>query len=145
MSETRSVIFDPESFAQMWTALDEAWKTLPASDQSPDMKSALAKTILALAAEGERDRVELSQRALNVMARRPRHDFEVLNGDERIALVQSFDEGPGDFWPRIVELAKTHAAPGRRIRVMDQSGAVVMLVGVATALRVERVIWNKAN
>ena len=99
------------------------------------MKVALAKAILHLEAEGELDPARLSSRALGMIATGDRHDFEVLSGDGTIAAVQSIIiVDPKALWPRIVELAKAHAL-GCRIRVTDQSGAMVALVGVATALR----------
>ena len=49
MTETRNEYFDSESLARMGTALDEAWRTLPAGQQTPAMKIALAKAILHLA------------------------------------------------------------------------------------------------
>ena len=131
---TRNEYFDSESLSRMGTALDEAWRALPSSQQTSQMKIALAKAILHLAAEGELDPTRLSSRALGLIATGDRHDFEVLSGDDTIAAVQSTIDDPKAFWPRIVELAKAHAQ-GCRIRVTDQSGAMVALVGVATALR----------
>jgi hypothetical protein len=134
MTETRNGYFDSESLSRMGTALDEAWKTLPPSQQTPEIKIALAKAILHLEAEGELDPARLSSRALGLIATGDRHDFEVLSGDGTIAAVQSIIVDANVLWPRIVELAKAHAL-GCRIRVTDQSGAMVALVGVATALR----------
>jgi hypothetical protein len=134
MTETRNEYFDSESLAQMGTALDDAYRTLPAGQQTPEMKIALAKAILYLATQGELDPALLSSRALGLIATGNRLDFEVLSGDDTIATVQSIIEDPKALWPRIVELAKVHAQ-GCRIRVTDQSGAMVALVGVATALR----------
>jgi hypothetical protein len=118
----------------MGTALDEALRTLPSSQQTPEMKIALAKAVLHLAGEGELEPARLSSRALGLIATGDRHDFEVLSGDGTIAAVQSIIVDRNVLWPRIVELAKSHAL-GCRIRVTDQSGAMVALVGVATALR----------
>ena len=132
MTETRNGYFDSESLSRMGTALDEG--TLPSSQQTPEMKIAIAKAILHLEAEGELDPARLSSRALGMIATGDRHDFEVLSGDGTIAAAQSIIVDPKVLWPRIVELAKAHAR-GCRIRVTDQSGAMVALVGVATALR----------
>jgi hypothetical protein len=134
MTATRNEYFDSESLARMGTALDEACRTLPADQQTPEMKTALARAIVCLASEGELDPAVLSSRALGLIARGDRLDFEVLSGDDTIATVQSVIADPKALWPRIVELAKTHAH-GCRIRVTDQSGAMVALVGVATAMR----------
>ena len=134
MTETRNEYFDSESLARMGTALDEAYRTLPAGQQTPEMKIALARAILHLDDQGELDPARLSSRALGLIATGDRLDFEVLSGDDTIATVQSIIDDPKALWPRIVELAKAHAQ-GCRIRVTDQSGAMVALVGVATALR----------
>jgi hypothetical protein len=141
MIATLNEYFDSESLTRMRVALDEAWGTLPADQQIPEIKTALAKTILHLAAEGELDPVHLSRRALGSIATGARHEFEVLDGDVTIAVEQSVIDRPTALWPRIVELAKGHP-PGRRIRVTDQSGAMVILVGVVTALRLEGVALN---
>jgi hypothetical protein len=63
-----------------------------------------------------------------------RYDFEVLDGDETVARLQSIVEGANSLWPRIKELASAHS-PGCQIRVIDQSGEMVMLVGVTAARR----------
>jgi hypothetical protein len=55
MTETRNEYFDSESLSRMGTALDEAWRTLPSNQQTPEMKIALAKAILHLEA-GRRGR-----------------------------------------------------------------------------------------
>jgi hypothetical protein len=73
-----------------------------------------------------------------------RLDFEVLSGDDAIATVQSIIDDPKALWPRIVELAKAHAL-GCRIRVTDQSDAMVALVGVATALRLGSAVLGGSN
>jgi hypothetical protein len=49
-------------------------------------------------------------------------------------MIRSVIQGSKALWPRTVELAKSYA-PGNRIRVTDQSGEMVMLVGVTTARR----------
>ena len=134
MTETRNEYFDSESLARMGTALDGAYRTLPAGQQTLEMKTALARAIVCLASEDELDPAVLSSRALGLIARGDRLDFEVLSGDDTIATVQSIIADPKALWPRIVELAKAHAQ-GCRIRVTDQSGAMVAIVGVATAMR----------
>ena len=64
------------------------------------------------------------------------YDFEVLKGDEIIASVRSVAlRSTRTAWPRIAELAKNAAAPGCRIRVTNQSGEIVILVGVALKSR----------
>ena len=40
----------------------------------------------------------------------------------------------GGLWPKVAELAKTFNEPGHKIRVRDEAGGIVMLIGVV-ALR----------
>ena len=63
-----------------------------------------------------------------------RYDFEVLDGDETVARLPSIVEGGNALWPRIKDLASGHS-PGCQIRVIDQSGEMVMFVGVTAARR----------
>jgi hypothetical protein len=137
MTETRSEYFDPESVARMCAALDEAWRTLSSAQRTPETRNALAKAIVHLATEDEFDPVHLSRRAFGVVigALMEPYVFEVLNDDDdTIAMIRSIIQGSKALWPRIMELAKTYD-PGCRIRVTDQSGEMVMLVGVTTARR----------
>ena len=135
--ETRGEYFDPESVSRMCAALDAAWRTLSPTQQTPETRNALAKAIVHLSAEGEFDPVRLSHRAFRIVfgpLMQP-YVFEVLNDEnDAIAMIRSFIQGSKALWPRIVELAKGYA-PGNRIRVTDQSGEMVMLVGVTTARR----------
>ena len=65
-----------------------------------------------------------------------RHDFEVMKGGETIAAVRSVVlRSTRAAWPQIAALAKSIDAPGCRIQVTDQSGEIVILVGVASARR----------
>lgn len=64
------------------------------------------------------------------------YDFEVLKGDETIVANRAvWLRGARAAWPRIAELAKAAADPECRIRVVDRSGEIVILVGVASARR----------
>jgi hypothetical protein len=137
MTETRGEYFDPESVSRMCAALDAAWRTLSSTQQTPETRNALAKAIVHLSAEGEFDPVHLSHRAFHIVfgALMEPYVFEVLNDDDdTIAMIRSVIQGSKALWPRTVELAKSYA-PGNRIRVTDQSGEMVMLVGVTTARR----------
>jgi hypothetical protein len=60
------------------------------------------------------------------------YDFAVLNQDETIAMIPLLVEGPGSVWRRVLELSEIYP-PGCRIRVTEQSGEMIMLVGVVTA------------
>ena len=65
-----------------------------------------------------------------------RYDFEVLKGDETIAAARSVAlPDPRAAWPRVAELAKNVDEPGCRIRVTNEAGEVLVLVGVAAARR----------
>ena len=66
--------------------------------------------------------------------RRPiqRYDFEVLKGDETISAERSvWLSNSGDAWPKVAELAEKFNARGCRIRVTDQSGETVILIGAS--------------
>jgi protein-disulfide isomerase-like protein with CxxC motif len=64
------------------------------------------------------------------------YDLEVLEDDEAIEAVWSVAlQNPKALWPRIADLAKKVYAPGRKIRVTNQLGEMVILIGVAAALR----------
>ena len=63
-------------------------------------------------------------------------DFEVLRGDEIIAAEQSVALASSRAaWPRIVRMARKLDLPGCRIRVREQSGETVILIGVTAARR----------
>jgi hypothetical protein len=64
------------------------------------------------------------------------YDMEVRQGDETIAVERSIEVStPKALWSRIAELASSVYAPGRTIRVMNRGGEIVVLIGVAAALR----------
>jgi hypothetical protein len=64
------------------------------------------------------------------------YDFEVLRSEEVIAAERSIPlYSPRAAWPKIMKLAKSVNLPGCRIRVKEQSGETIILVGVAAALR----------
>ena len=63
-----------------------------------------------------------------------RYDFEVTQGDETISSLRAVElRNMGAVWGRIAELTKVVSAPKSRIRVLDQSGAILISVGIATA------------
>jgi hypothetical protein len=63
------------------------------------------------------------------------YDFEVLKDGAVIAAEQTVAlPDTRAAWPKIVELAKTFDEPGHKIRVKDEAGGIVILIGV-TALR----------
>ena len=64
------------------------------------------------------------------------YDFEVLRGDEIIVAEPSVAlDNSRAAWPRIVRMARKLDLPGCRIRVREQSGETVILIGVAAARR----------
>ena len=64
------------------------------------------------------------------------YDFEVLQGDDVIAAERSvaLDDSRA-AWPKVVGMAKTLAAPGCRIRVREQQGDTIILIGATAARR----------
>jgi hypothetical protein len=62
------------------------------------------------------------------------HDFEVLKGDRVVLARRSVVIGDlKDAWPVIAEMAMATQEAGCRVRVTDETGAIVILIGVATA------------
>ena len=64
------------------------------------------------------------------------YDFEVLNGEEIIAAepaVLLCDTRAA--WPKIAKIAKKITLPGCRIRVWEQSGETIILIGATAAQR----------
>ena len=64
------------------------------------------------------------------------YDFEVLRSEEVIVAERAIPlYSSRAAWPKIMKLAKSVNLPGCRIRVKEQSGETIILVGVAAALR----------
>jgi hypothetical protein len=64
-----------------------------------------------------------------------RYDFIVLRDEATIAAERSVAlPDLKAAWPRITALAQTFDQPGGRIRVTNEAGDVVILVGVTAAL-----------
>ena len=63
------------------------------------------------------------------------YDFEVLKEDAVVAAKQTIVlPDTSAAWPKIAELAKAFDEPGHKIRVKDEAGGIVILIGV-NALR----------
>lgn len=63
------------------------------------------------------------------------YDFEVLKDGAVIAAKKKFAlPDPRAAWPQIAKLARKFDEPGCKIRVKDEAGGIVILIGVA-ALR----------
>ncbi len=60
----QSTSFDPQTLVVLETAFDEAWLTLTAIGNSTVRPDELARSVLRLAMEGERDPVRLHDGAL---------------------------------------------------------------------------------
>ena len=60
--------FDPKTLALLDAAFEEAWLTLKLSGNDRVRPNELARCILRLATEGERDPVRLQERALSALA-----------------------------------------------------------------------------
>lgn len=64
------------------------------------------------------------------------YDLEVCQGEDTIVVERSIElSTPKALWTRIAELATRTYAPGRTIRVMNRGGEMIILVGVAAAIR----------
>jgi hypothetical protein len=72
-----------------------------------------------------------------------RYDLELRRGDDTIACCSSVEvPDPGAIWPTVAGLAKGVSAPEGRIRVTDQSGTMVISIGIAAA-RLLRSTWRR--
>ena len=86
-----------------------------------------------------RARVSGSAEAMSHGGGMTTYNFNVLNGDETVAAIQSVILGNSQaIWPKVAELAWSVGEAGGQIRVTDQAGSVVVLVGVNSARRVSR-------
>ncbi len=64
------------------------------------------------------------------------YDFEVLQGDDVISAERSVAlHEPRAAWPKIVGMANTLKTPGCRIRVREQEGDTIILIGATAARR----------
>jgi hypothetical protein len=64
------------------------------------------------------------------------YDFEVLKDGAVIAAQQTIVlPDTRAAWPKIAELAKTFDGPGHNIRVKDEAGGIVILIGIAALRR----------
>jgi hypothetical protein len=59
MLREQSVVYYPEELSLLGHILDQAIVSLPAAMRTPSNRTAIAKNILACAATGERDPIEL--------------------------------------------------------------------------------------
>jgi hypothetical protein len=63
-----------------------------------------------------------------------RYDLEVRRGDGSIARRSSIEvQSPRAIWPGVADLAKGVSEPKGRIKVTDQSGEMVISIGIAAA------------
>ena len=68
------------------------------------------------------------------------YEFEVLKDGAVIAAEQAIAlPDTSAAWPKVAELAKTFDEPGHKIRVRDEAGGIVILIGVAALHRCAKV------
>ena len=64
------------------------------------------------------------------------YDFEVLKDGGVVAAERTIAlPDTSAAWPKIAELAKTFDEPGHKIRVKDEAGGIVILIGVVALRR----------
>jgi len=60
-----------------------------------------------------------------------RFDIDVFEGDKFIAAKRSVAlRDSMDAWPKIAEVARQFSKPGTQIRVTNEAGEIIILVGV---------------
>jgi hypothetical protein len=65
-----------------------------------------------------------------------RYDFEIVQGGVRGKVAYRVAIADASLmWSRIRAIAKSVGTPGSFIRVVDQEGNIVVLIGVSTAIR----------
>ena len=71
------------------------------------------------------------------------YDFEVLKDGTVIAAKQAIAlPDARAAWPKVAELAKTFNEPGHKIRVRDEAGGIVILIGVVTLRHSANAVLN---
>ncbi len=66
----------------------------------------------------------------------PYYDFEVLQGDDVISAETSVAlDSSRAAWPKVINIARKLNLPGCRIRVREQSGETIILIGAIAARR----------
>ena len=64
MSSNRSGVYNPEELSLLGLVLNQAVESLPTAMRTPGNRAEIARNILACAATGERDPIELESAAL---------------------------------------------------------------------------------
>jgi hypothetical protein len=70
-------VFQPELIELMKSVLDEAAAALPEAKRTSTIKADMASVILARAAEGERDPIELKEAALSIITDCTHYSHEI--------------------------------------------------------------------
>jgi hypothetical protein len=70
-------VFQPELIELMKSVLDDATAALPEAKRTSTIKADMASVILARAANGERDPVELKESALSIITDRTHYSHEI--------------------------------------------------------------------
>ena len=74
------------------------------------------------------------------------YNFEVLKDGAVIAAEQTIAlPDTRAAWPKIAELAKTFDEPGHKIRVKDEAGGIVILIGVAALRRCAKTVSTSSR
>jgi len=128
--------FDSETLDTLQVAVDHAWCSIPLDHRSSQIKDRMAKAVMCSAARGERDPGRLDAIAVAAASSEPvaAYDIEVRRGEETLTSLRSVElPHLSAVWGHIADLANKVSSPDCRVRVMDQSGNMVISVGIATA------------
>jgi hypothetical protein len=113
--------FDSDALNVLQAAVDHALRNLPPDQQTPQTKDRMAKAVMRVAAQGERDPIRLNGIAVTAITAKPVdvYDIEVRQGNETLSSLRSIElPDPTAVWGHIAELTKKVSAPKSRIRVL---------------------------
>ena len=112
MPEFGNVPFDPETLAILKGVLDAAWASILAQRNGNITRAALAKRILNLAVEGERNPARLFDGALVQRYRTAfEQDIHSKEDEERDRLEQALEEGLQETFPASDAVSVVQPAP----------------------------------
>ncbi|HEY3744468.1 MAG TPA: hypothetical protein VGL53_31710, partial [Bryobacteraceae bacterium] len=109
--------FDSDALNVLQAAVDNALRLLPPDRQTPQIKDRMARAVIRLAVQGERDPIRLNRIAVAAITAKPVdvYDIEVRQDNETLSSLRSIElPNPTAVWGHIAELTKEVSAPKTR-------------------------------